>query len=97
MKRWSIAICTGCGGVFGGIGEPACSCDPAQTKTGKKVEVIPAEAPNVLSFEEIRLLREFAAVDSLPAQPLSDAEREARLIADRLADFAGDEGEEGRQ
>jgi hypothetical protein len=55
---------------------------------GEAVEVIPADSPQVLSVEEARLLREFAAVDQLPDEPLSDREREARAIFDRLSDFA---------
>ena len=55
-KQWTIAICSGCGGIFAGIGLPACSCEGAHAKTGKKVTVIPADSPNVLSEEEARLL-----------------------------------------
>ncbi len=52
------------------------------------IEVIPADSSNVLSVEEARLLREFAAVDYQPDEPLSEREREARAIFDRLRAFA---------
>jgi hypothetical protein len=56
VKGWKLPICTGCGGIFGGLGEPACSCDRSHAKTGKHVEVIPARSPQVLSVEEARLI-----------------------------------------
>jgi hypothetical protein len=45
MKRYTIPICTGCGGILTGLGEPACTCDRAHTKTGKLVEVHALNSP----------------------------------------------------
>lgn len=56
-KRWTIPICTGCGGIVGGPGEPACTCDRTHAKTGKHVEVVPAPrySPPIEEKSEFRV------------------------------------------
>jgi len=59
VKSWELPICTGCGGVIGLRGlDAGCSCDVDFAKTGKSVEVVPADSPAVLR----------AALDSPPVE-----------------------------
>jgi hypothetical protein len=89
IRRWTLPICTGCGGVIGLRGlDSGCSCDVDFAKTGKSVEVIPVDAPNVLSEEEARLVQRVWREDLTSAE-----ETRIASILDRLRAFS--EGTQG--
>jgi hypothetical protein len=78
VKRWKLPICTVCGGIVGFRLDGGCTCAPARRKWGKKIEVIPADSPNVLSVEEARFLGGLSGMSN----------KQATELEDRLARFA---------
>jgi len=85
VKGWTLPICTGCGGILGYKLDGGCTCDPSHAKTGKNVEVIPADSPNVLSEEEALLLDRA----NREPEPSSPEELQAfTALLDRLTNWA---------
>lgn len=80
VKRWTIYVCPRCGRRQGGNYSCWCDCPGARWQ---RVEVIPADAPNVLSVEEARLLWKYATTHNIASDRILNRLRTFAEEADR--------------
>lgn len=45
-KRFTLLLCTGCGGIFGYRLDGGCTCEPSHAKTGKNLEFMEVSEHN---------------------------------------------------